>query len=225
VGQTADELRAQAEVQRVELSRDLEAIGDRVSPGRMVDRRQAAVRQRLTRAREAVMGTADTARQRTGSSVGGVTAAVEDAASSIGQRISDTPDAIRQQTEGNPLAAGLIAFGAGLVLATVIPGSRHEEQAAQRIQPQLAQVVDGVKDGVKQTADELRPAAEQAVEEVKGTAQDAAQTVKDEATTGASQLKEEAKTAADSIRHEAGSASSTPSPSNPSSTATPPSST
>jgi gas vesicle protein len=187
VGQTAEDLRLQAERQRAELSRDLEAIGDRVSPSRMVERRQAAVRQRLTRAKEAVMGTADTARDRVGSAadhVGGT-------ASDIGSRIGDAPDAIRRQTEGNPLAAGLIAFGAGLLAATLIPTTRREEQAGRRIQPQLAQVAEEVKSEVRQAAEDLRPAAEQAVQEVKGSAQDAAQAVKDEASTAAQNVRDE----------------------------------
>jgi Protein of unknown function (DUF3618) len=179
VGQTADDLRLQAEYQRAELSRDLEAIGDRVSPGRMMERRQAAIRQKLAGARDAVMGTADAARER----VGSATSQVGESASSVGSRIGDAPDVIRRQTEGNPLAAGLVAFGAGMVLATVLPTTRKEEQAGRRIQPQLAQVAEEVKGEVRQAAEELKPAAQQAVEEVKGSAQDAAQSVKDDAAT------------------------------------------
>ena len=42
MGQTAEDLRTQLAEQRGDISRDLEAIGDRVSPGRMMERRQAA---------------------------------------------------------------------------------------------------------------------------------------------------------------------------------------
>ena len=56
MGQTAEELRGQLVYQRAEVSRDLDAIGDRVSPHRMVERRQAAVRQRFTDIKERVMG-------------------------------------------------------------------------------------------------------------------------------------------------------------------------
>jgi gas vesicle protein len=198
VGQTAEDLRLQAERQRAELSRDLEAIGDRVSPGRMMERRQAALRQKFANARDAVMGTADTAKARMGSA----TSQVGDSASGVGSRIGEAPDAIRRQTEGNPLAAGLVAFGAGMVLATVLPTTRKEEQAGQRIQPQLAQVAEEVKGEVRQVAEDLKPAAQQAVEEVKGSAQDAAQSVKDDASMRAEQVKSEASTAAQNVRDE-----------------------
>ena len=61
MGTTPDELRYELEQQRESLSRDLVAIGDRVSPGRMVERRKMAVRDSFGRARDAVMGARDTA--------------------------------------------------------------------------------------------------------------------------------------------------------------------
>ena len=61
MGTTPDELRNELEQQRESLSRDLVAIGDRVSPNRIVERRRMAVRQSFGRAREAVMGAKDTA--------------------------------------------------------------------------------------------------------------------------------------------------------------------
>jgi hypothetical protein len=192
VGETPEELRVRAEVQRAELSRDLEAIGDRISPGRMLERRRASIRQRVHRAREAVMGTADSATDQVRSGVEQARSRVGEAVAGTGDRISDTPDAIRRQTEGNPLAAGLIAFGAGLLVASVIPSSKREEQAAQRIQPQLAQVADEVRGSVKEVADELRPAAQEAVQEVKESAKEAAESVKEEASDRASQVAAEA---------------------------------
>src|SRR3954471_805237 len=59
MGQTAEELRGQLGEQRAEISRDLDAIGDRVSPQRMVERRKAAMRQRVSDIKDTVMGTAE----------------------------------------------------------------------------------------------------------------------------------------------------------------------
>ena len=58
MGQTTEELRTQIAEQRDDLGRELEAIGDRVSPGRMAQRRKAAVGERFTSVKERVMGTA-----------------------------------------------------------------------------------------------------------------------------------------------------------------------
>jgi gas vesicle protein len=192
VGETPEELRVRAEVQRAELSRDLEAIGDRISPGRMLERRRASIRQRVHRAREAVMGTADSTTDQVRSGVEQARARVGEAVAGTGDRISDTPDAIRRRTEGNPLAAGLIAFGAGLLVASVIPSSKREERAARRIQPQLAQVADEVRGSVKEVADELRPAAQEAVHEVKESAKEAAESVKENASDRAAHVADEA---------------------------------
>jgi hypothetical protein len=195
VGQTAEELRAQAEAQRANLSQDLEAIGDRISPGRMMERRKAAVRQGFDRARDAVMGRADSVRSSAGDTLSGV----GDTASSVGQRIGDVPGAVRQQTEGNPLAAGVIAFGAGMLLATLIPATRREEEVARRIEPQLAGVAGEVRSGVQQAAEQLKPAAQQAVEDVKSSARDAVDTVKGEASSSADSVRQEAGTAAQNV--------------------------
>jgi hypothetical protein len=40
--------------------------------------------------------------------------------------------AVGGQTQGNPLAAGLIAFGVGWLAASLIPASRPEQQAAAK---------------------------------------------------------------------------------------------
>jgi hypothetical protein len=185
----------QAEAQRADLSRDLEAIGDRISPGRMVERRKAAVQQGFGRARDAVMGRADSVRSSAGDTLSGV----GDTASSVGQRIGDVPGAVRQQTEGNPIAAGVIAFGAGMLLATLIPATRREEEVARRIEPQLAGVAGEVRSGVQQAAEQLKPAAQQAMEEVKSSARDAVDTVKGEASSGADTVRQEAGTAAGTV--------------------------
>lgn len=51
MGTRADELKSDLEQQRRALGEDFEAVGDRVSPRRMVERRRAAVRQRFANAR------------------------------------------------------------------------------------------------------------------------------------------------------------------------------
>ena len=218
VGQTAEELRSQAEAQRADISRDLEAIGDRVSPGRMVERRRAAIGQSFSRARDVVMGRPDAVRGQTGTTLSNVGTTVGDVASNVGQRIGDVPGAVREQTEGNPLAAGLIAFGAGMLLATVIPATRREEEAARRIEPQLSGVADEVKAGVHQVAAQMKPAAREAVEDVKSSARDAVETVKDEAASGAQQVKDEAGNAADNVRQQASSSPDTASETPPATT-------
>ena len=130
MGQTAEELRGQLGEQRAEISRDLDAIGDRVSPQRMVERRQAAVRQRVSDIKDTVMGTAE-------SSVDTVRDAGTSAATTVTDSASTVVDGTRHAAEGNPLAMGLVAFGAGLVAATIFPATRTERDLAAHAQPAL----------------------------------------------------------------------------------------
>ena len=58
MGQAADELRADIERRRENLSGTVDAIEDRVRPGRIIERRRQAVRARIGRTRDRVMGTA-----------------------------------------------------------------------------------------------------------------------------------------------------------------------
>jgi hypothetical protein len=114
----------------------------------------------------------------------------------VGERIGGIPDTVRRQTEGNPMAAGLIAFGAGMLLATLVPSTRREEEAARRIEPQLAGAAGEVRAGVRQVAEDLKPAAQQAVEDVKSSARQSVDAVKDEASPGAPTVRNEAGTPA-----------------------------
>ena len=56
MGATETELRQQAEWQRARMGDTLDAIGDRLSPERMVERRKAAIGQRWYRVRTSIMG-------------------------------------------------------------------------------------------------------------------------------------------------------------------------
>jgi Protein of unknown function (DUF3618) len=151
---TAAELRQQLEQHRTEIGRDLVAIGDRVSPRRMTERRVAAVREKVARARVAVMGAADeasgtvrgaaeTARER----VSGTGEAISETASSAAERLSSAPEQVRETTQGNPLAAGLIAFGAGLLISSIVPPTSREQQLVGQAEPQLERAARGARRG------------------------------------------------------------------------------
>ena len=134
MGQTAEELRAHIGEQRTDISRDLTAIGDHISPSRIVQRRRAAARRRVTELKDRVMGVAD-------SSVEDVRHLGVSAAHTVADSASTAMHQTRVAAEGNPLAMGLVAFGAGLVAATVFPASRTERQIAQQAQPALQKAV------------------------------------------------------------------------------------
>jgi hypothetical protein len=120
---------------------------------------------------------------------------VSDAASSAAETISDTassaaaavqeaPQAVRRQTQGNPLAAGLIAFGAGWLVSSLLPASRQEQRLAQQATEKAAEVgrplADKAREAAMEVKDNLQEPAQQAVESVKDTATEAGRTVVDE---------------------------------------------
>jgi len=175
MGQTTEDLRAQIADHRETLGHDLEAIGDRVSPSRMAQRRKAAVRERWQSTKDRVMGSAGDAGDK-----------MSDTASGIGDAVGSFPQRAANVTEGNPLAVGLVAFGAGLVLATLLPETRPEQRIAEKVQPSVERAASELGAAAQDTVEQLKPKAQEAVDEVKSSAQDSVQQVKDEASNSTS---------------------------------------
>jgi ElaB/YqjD/DUF883 family membrane-anchored ribosome-binding protein len=193
MGQNAEELSttpADIEQTRSNLSRDIDELSDKVSPQRVIERRKEAARSRMGSLRDKVMGTASEAKHSvasTGGDVGGsVTGSAENAVSTIGSK-----------AQGNPLAAGAIAFGAGMLLSALLPASDKETQLAQRAmetakeqgQPVLEdarsvgkEMGQNLKESATDSAAELRTTAQESAQNLKQEGQSSAQTVKDEAT-------------------------------------------
>jgi hypothetical protein len=113
---------------------------------------------------------------------------VRGAASSATDKASGMADTVEQRVEGSPLAAGLVAFGAGMVIAGLIPASQTEAKAARRVQ-QTAQehgqpVLDEAKAAARDVGEQLKESGAQAASEVRAAAQESASRVKDETSTG-----------------------------------------
>jgi gas vesicle protein len=188
-------IRRQIEDTRRELSYDVDALNEKVNPARVVDRRVTAAKGRITNLKEKVMGSAqDTTYQAQGmasNAAGSVQGAASSAADSVSSAASSAvgavqqaPDQVIRQTQGNPLAAGVIAFGVGWLVSSLLPASQKEQQLAQQAETAFKehkdQLLEPAKQAAQQIGDQLKPAAQDALESVKSTAQDAAATVKDE---------------------------------------------
>lgn len=182
-------IRREIEATRAGLSDDVNALGDKVNPASVARRQTEKVRGAAQSMRDAVMGSASDAAEQGQNALSGARDAV-----------ADTPSAVKRKTRGNPVAAGLIAFGAGLLAASLLPASEPEQQAAQKLKEQAQPVVDQLTDVAKEAADHLKEPAQQAVEEVRSTAADAAQTVKDETESGAADLKDQAQQSKDAVQ-------------------------
>jgi hypothetical protein len=166
MGQTTDELRQDINERRNEISRDLDAIGDKVSPRQAARRTSDSARRKLHDMRDTVMGSATQG-----------TSAISDAATSARDRIEHVPDAARRQTKGNPLAVGLVAFGGGLLLASIMKPTSREQQLASNVQPELERAASHLRETGQELAAELAEPARDAAESAGQRVREAAQAV------------------------------------------------
>jgi len=171
----ADQIRDDIERTRAELGDDVDALADKVRPSSIAHRQVGRVRGAFDNVKEKVMGSASSA---------------GDAASSAGSKVSEGAQAAAQKVEGNPLAVGLIAFGAGLLVSSLIPASQKERSIAQNVKEQAQPLVDDLGQAAKQAGENLKEPAREAADAVKSSATDAAQNVRGEATDAAGQVKD-----------------------------------
>ena len=173
MGQTTEELNTEIAGTRQELASDLDALQDRVSPQAIVDRRKAAARRRLQGLRSRVMGS-----QGSGS-----------AGTSATDRVRGAAGTAQEKVEGSPLAAGVIAFGAGMVIAAMLPATEAEAEASRRIvdtaREQGGPVAESVSSAGREMASDLKDSANRAAHEVADRAKESAATVKDEGSASA----------------------------------------
>ena len=185
MGQSTEELTRDIEQTRQNLSQDVDELTDKVSPGRIAQRRKEAATSRLRSLRDNVMGSAQDSAQ-----------SVSSAGQTVGDTASGAVQTIEEKAQGNPLAAGLVAFGAGMVLGSLIPASRTEAKATQKAmdvaREQGQPVIDQAKAAGQDMAEQLKQSAGDAAQEVKSTAQESAQHVTDEAKASGQHVKDAA---------------------------------
>jgi hypothetical protein len=196
MGQTPDALRAEIEGTRTDMSLTMDAIGDRVNPRQAARRQARQARDRISAAREAVMGRVEDA---TGTVQGAGTAATSQA-QSWAEGLQQVPPRASSQVRGNPLAAGLIAFGGGLLLASILPTTERERQVAAKVGQAAQPAVEQAQGAVQDMKQQIQAAAQDAAGQVKDTAAAAAEQVKRDVSSSAQDLSGNARDAAGEVR-------------------------
>jgi Protein of unknown function (DUF3618) len=191
-----DQIRQEIEQTRSELSDDVNALTYKVSPRRMVGQRVGRARGTLRGMKEKVMGTA--------SDVAGTTGdRLSSAASSASDKAAAAPQVLREKAQGSPLAAGLVAFGVGVVISSLLPPTRTEQQVAGQVKETLAEHGDELRQRAAEVGQEvrehLREPAQQAAESVRSTATDAAETVKEQGRQAAQDVRDQTRDATDTV--------------------------
>jgi gas vesicle protein len=199
---------ADIEATRASLSRDIDELTDKVSPARVVERRKEAAKSRFSGIRDKVMGaapdlgavTSHVPGMGSGGSGPGVGERASGVASSVGDSVSGTAsgavDTLSSKAQGNPLAAGLVAFGAGMLVSALIPVSEKEAQVAH-------QAVDAAKEHGQPLVDEAKSIGQQMGSDLAETATESAQQVKETAQESVQHVKEEGQSSAQSVKDEA----------------------
>ena len=175
----------------------VEAVNDRVNPSRIVRRRTARLRGGVRNVRESVMGTVEEvepsrATESVRSGAQQASRRVSRAAGSLADDARAAPDVVRGKTQGNPLLAGLVAFGGGLVLASALRPSEKEREAAQRIVEGLEPLKEQAVSAGRSVAGELQQSAQVRAERLKEQASSRARRVKSEAQGSAEEVRDRA---------------------------------
>jgi hypothetical protein len=200
MSENPDVIRADIEATRARLGTNVDAVADKVTPSHIVQRQTDRVKENVKDAvfgvKEKVMGAADHTADNVHSAAGSAGAHLSDAGSAIG----DAPTQVRTKTQGNPLAAGLIAFGAGLLVSSLIPASQKEREGADALKTAAEPLTTELTDAAKHVAEGLKEPAQTAVDNVKATAADATGHVKAEGQGAVSDVKDRTVEARDNVQ-------------------------
>lgn len=224
-----DQIRADIERTRAELGRDVDALAEKVSPTKAVSRQTDRVRSGLINVKENIMGSADDyrsgghadeqgrmdrfadtageyahdaaegARHYAGEAQTRAQVMAHDASTAV----QHAPAEIRRRTRGNPLAAGLVAFGAGMLLGSLAPSTRAEQRAAHEVKKSAGPLVDEAKHAAMDLREQLEPEVRDAADSVKQTAAEGGRHLKEQGGQAAGKLKEQGGQAAEHVKDQA----------------------
>jgi hypothetical protein len=200
MSENPDVIRADIEATRARLGTNVDAVADKVTPSHIVQRQTDRVKENVKDAvfgvKEKVMGAADHTAGNVHSATGTAGAHLGDAGAAIG----DAPAQVKTRTQGNPLAAGLIAFGAGLLVSSLIPASQKEREAADALKTAAEPLTTELTEAAKHVAEGLKEPAQAAMDNVKATAADATEHVKAEGQGAVADVKDRTATAKDNVQ-------------------------
>ncbi len=213
-----EELRDDIERQRQSIGYTVDQIQNRVSPGRITARGRYRVRRWFIDTKDQVMGNDQTeypwerwsrdlsekagdmsdraidvvsgAKDSLTEKAGAISEQAGDAVTGAKDTLTQTPEKLRQQTRGNPLAVGLIAFGGGMLAGALLPESRVEARALDRVEPTLAGAASEAGNIAREIAGDVKESAGASVEQVKEKASEAASNIKEGAGEAVDRTKE-----------------------------------
>ena len=202
-----DEIRADIERTRAALSDDVDDLAESVKPKNVAGRQVGKVKEAASNIKDRVMGSDDD--DSSGSAVGTVTDKGYAAKDTVSEKASDAREAVRQaprrmrrRAQGNPLAAGMIAFGLGMLVSSLIPSTEKEREAVSQLQDNLGPVKEKASEVAQDMAENLKPAAQEAGESVKAAATEGVENVKQEGQSAAADVKDQAQASKETVQQQ-----------------------
>lgn len=193
MGATPDQIRREIDHTRADLVDDANRLVDRTSPRRIAQRRTQRIRRGLISLRDSVMGTTADA-----------TSTVQDQAQQAKEAVQDAPRQVMRQTQGNPIAAGIVAFGGGLLVASLLPRSQAEQQIVAEVGDRASDVIEPAKQSLTESAEHLKEEVTSEVRdaagEVRQTASAAAKTTAEQGRSSAGDVAQHGREAVDEAR-------------------------
>lgn len=184
-----EQIRREIARTRGDLSHNVNVLGEKVNPASMARRQTDRVRDAAGSVKDSIFGSAEQAAD-----------AGHRTIESVGDSAAGAPTAVRRRTQGSPVAAGLIAFGAGLLLSSLLPATRVEQEAAEAVKDTAEPVLHELADAAKQTAESLKEPAAAAVDEVKTTATEAGQAIREDSSSAVDEVKAQAADSRERVR-------------------------
>lgn len=224
-----DEIRADIERTRATLSDDVDDLAESVKPQSVARRQVDKVKDAVGGVRDRVMGSPDddydsgavgtasdkayaakdavadkayAAKDAVADKAYAARDTVAEKASEAGEAVREAPATVKRKTQGNPLAAGVIAFGLGMLVSSLIPSSEKERQAVSTLQDDLEPVKEKATEVARDMGESLRPAAQEAAESVKSTAQGGVDSVKQEGQAAAQDVKDRAQDSKETVQQQ-----------------------
>src|SRR5688572_25315426 len=108
MGKSASEVRTEIEGTRQDMSETIDAIADRTSPGRIIQRRRQRMGDGWRSVRERVMGRAEDTHGSASGTAHDLAGSARETGASAVEGARQAPEKVLEQTQGNPIAAGLI---------------------------------------------------------------------------------------------------------------------
>ena len=151
--QNPEQIRADIEATRARLGADVDAVAEKVTPERVVERQKDKVRGKVQDTvhgvRERVMGSSDDEFTVGGYSTGDVRDEAAYRADQARGAVQNAPATARAKTRGNPLAAGLIMTVLWAIVAAILAFAG--KSALQKVNgiPKTTETVSKIPNAVK----------------------------------------------------------------------------